>query len=89
MEQLSKLERIMDFKNEASPRNLIGRKYKIVEVIFPILVLIGLVMLFMKISIGYIDGKTVLLLTAFSLAVYQDGVIRKLCKQLKDKETIQ
>jgi len=90
MEQLSKLEKLMDLKNEASPRNVMGRKYKIVEVIFPILVFIGLVMLFMNINIVGIDGKTMLLLTAFLLAAYQDGVIRKLCKQITDidKETI-
>ena len=93
MVQLSNLERTMDardhFKNGASSKSQKGGGYKIVEVVFPILVLIGLVMLFMKINIGFIDGKTMLLLTAFTLAAYQDGLIRKMFKQLKEKETIQ
>jgi len=93
MIQSNNLERTMDardhFKNGANSKSQKSKEYKIVEVIFPILVVIGLVMLFMKINIGFIDGKTMLLLTAFALAAYQDGLIRKLFKQLKDKETIQ
>jgi len=87
------LGRVMEardhFKIGASSKSQKSRGYKIVEVVFPILVFIGLVMLFMKINIGFIDGKTMLLVTAFALAAYQDGLIRKMFKQLKEKETIQ
>ena len=62
------------------------KEYKIIGVIFVVLVLIGVVMLFMKVNVGVIDGKTLILLTALALAVYQDGLIRKLVKRLKDKE---
>ena len=61
------------------------KESKIIGVIFTVLVSIGVVMLFMKIKFG-IDGKTLILLTAVALAAYQDGLIRKLFKQLKDKE---
>ena len=62
------------------------KQYKIVGIVFTILVLFGIVMLFRKIEIGIIDGKTLLLLIAFSTAAYQDNLVRKLFKQLRDSE---
>jgi hypothetical protein len=72
--------------------NIMIEKYlkenKIIGGIFAVFVLMGAVMLFMNIKIG-IDGKTLILLTAVAIAAYQDSLIRKLFKQLKDKENNQ
>ena len=62
------------------------KQRKIISVIFPILVLICVVMLFMKIKIGVMDGKTLLLIIIALTAAYQDGLIQKLFKMLQDKE---
>ena len=76
-------------KNGGSSKSQMSRyrkQRKIISVIFPILVLICVVMVFMKIEIGVMDGKTLLLIILALTAAYQNGLIQKLFKIMKDKE---
>jgi hypothetical protein len=76
-------------KNGRSLKSQMSRyrkQRKIISVIFPILVLICVVMVFMKIKIGVMDGKTLLLIILALTAAYQDGLIQKLFKIMKDEE---
>ena len=76
-------------KNGMNLKSLMSRyrkQRKIVNVVFPILVFICVVMIFMKIEIGVIDGKALLLIVIALTAAYQDRLIQNLFKILNDKE---
>ena len=66
--------------------SLYNRKYKIFSAIFCVVMIIGAVLTLMKIKIGIIEGWTVLVVSLLVALAYLDGFIRKLLKQLKDKD---